>query len=530
MYFFVGWSIFDGKPSLVDKLKLKRPFIRNFGGFFLGIAGFTAILIFIPYAVMPAAAQRMAAVTILMAVWWITEAIPIPATALLPIFLFPVMKIMNTAEVTINYGHHLVFLFLGGFIIALTIEKWQLHRRIALRLINLIGSNKRFVILGFMIASAFLSMWISNTATAMMMIPIGLAVISQFSETNEDTFVLGQNNFALALMLGIAYASSIGGISTLIGTPPNVVFIGVLRANFPGAPEISFLQWMLFALPFSAVFLPLSWLYLVYIAAPVKVAKKKMDKSVIRSELNKLGPMSRPEKYTLAVFVITALLWMFRSDINLGFFDIPGWTTLFGLEDYITDSTVAILMALTTFLIPAEKQAEKQTFLMDWSCAQRIPWGILLLFGGGFALASGFQNSGLTSWLGEQFSTFSFLPVMAIILIISATTTFTTEFASNTAMASTILPIVAGLAVAIDLNPLLLMIPATISSSTAFMLPVATPPNAIVFGSGYIRIRDMVKIGLIMNLLGLILIALFLSTTAPAIFDIDWNILPEWVH
>jgi sodium-dependent dicarboxylate transporter 2/3/5 len=380
-----------------------------------------------------------------------------------------------------------------------------------------------------MIASAFLSMWISNTATAMMMIPIGLAVISQFTEkTDESTFALGKNNFALALMLGIAYASSIGGISTLIGTPPNVVFIGILKSNFPSAPEISFLKWMLFALPFSIVFLPLAWLYLVYIAAPVAVSGKKMDKSLLRSELENLGPMSRPEKYTLAVFLTTALLWMFRSDINLGFLDIPGWTTLIGLKDYITDSTVAIMMALTTFLIPAEKLDGKQEFLMDWSCAGRIPWGILLLFGGGFALASGFQDSGLTRWMGEQLGAFGFLPVMVIILIVSATTTLTTEFASNTAMASTILPIVAGLAVAIDLNPLLLMIPATISSSTAFMLPVATPPNAIVFGSGYIRIRDMVKIGLVMNLIGLILISIFISTTAPAIFDIDWNVLPHW--
>jgi sodium-dependent dicarboxylate transporter 2/3/5 len=441
------------------------------------------------------------------------------------------MKIMNTAEVTINYGHQLVFLFLGGFIIALTIERWNLHKRIALRLINLIGNNKRFVILGFMIASAFLSMWISNTATAMMMIPIGLAVITQLSEPAEDdTFVLGQNNFALALMLGIAYASSIGGISTLIGTPPNVVFIGILKSNFPGAPEISFLKWMLFAVPFSAVFLPLAWFYLVRIAAPVKVSGRKMDKGVIRRELEKLGPMSRPEKYTMAVFAGTAFLWMFRSNINLGFITIPGWSDLIGRQHYMTDSTVAIMMALTTFLIPAQKQDGKQEFLMDWSCAARIPWGILLLFGGGFALASGFEASGLTGWLGEQLGSFGFLPVMAIILIVSATTTLTTEFTSNTAMASTILPIVAGLSLAIGVNPLLLMIPATISCSTAFMLPVATPPNAIVFGSGYIRIRDMVKIGIVMNLLGLILIALFLYTIAPVIFDIDWNTMPPWTR
>jgi sodium-dependent dicarboxylate transporter 2/3/5 len=512
-------------------LKSQFHFIKNFGGFFLGIFGFTVILVLIPENAVPVPAQRMAAVTILMAVWWITEAIPIPATALVPIVLFPFLKIMNTAETTINYGHHLVFLFLGGFIIALTVERWNLHKRIALRIIDLIGNNKRFVILGFMLASAFLSMWISNTATTMMMIPIGLAVITQFSgASTEDNFRRGEHNFALALMLGIAYASSIGGISTLIGTPPNVVFIGMLKSNFPRAPEISFLKWMLFGLPFAVVFLPMAWLYLVHIGAPVKISSKKMDKSVIRAEYEKLGPMSGPEKSTLIVFTTTAILWMFRSDIDLGFLKIPGWSALIGLEKYITDSTVAVMMALTTFLIPAEKKDEKQEFLMDWTCASRIPWGILLLFGGGFALASGFQASGLTRWLGGQLSTFSFLPVIIIVVIVSALTMLTTEFASNTAIASTILPILAGLGVAIGINPLLLMIPATISCSTAFMLPVSTPPNAIVFGSGYIRIRDMVRIGVMLNLLALILIAVFISTIGGAVFDINWNGVPAWVN
>jgi sodium-dependent dicarboxylate transporter 2/3/5 len=438
---------------------------------------------------------------------------------------------MSTSQVTVNYGHHLIFLFLGGFIIALTIERWNLHKRIALRIIHFIGTNQRMIILGFMLATAFLSMWISNTATTMMMIPIGMAIISQISHSDgEGQFVRGKNNFALALMLGIAYSASIGGIATIIGTPPNVVFVGILKANFPAAPEISFMQWMLFALPFSLTLLPLTWLYLVYVATPVKTERLDKSKSdVIRQELINLGPMSQAEKLTLIVFIITGFLWMFRSDIDFGAVYIKGWSTWLGLKGVVQDSTVAIAMAVLTFIIPAGEEREgKQQFLMEWQTAKRVPWGILLLFGGGFALASGFQESGLTNWLGEQLKMFHFLPLGLIILIVCAMATFTTEFASNTAMASTLLPILAALSVAIDINPIILMVPATISCSTAFMLPIATPPNAIVFGSGYLQIRDMVKVGFIMNIIGLILILIFVHLLIEPVFNIDWGQMPGW--
>jgi sodium-dependent dicarboxylate transporter 2/3/5 len=509
---------------------INKRFIRDYNGFLLGLIIFLALLFLLPSGIMPEKAQYMAAIALLMAIWWITEAIPIPVTALLPIVLYPLLKIMKTPEVTINYAHHLIFLFLGGFIIALTIERWNLHKRIALIIINFIGSNQRYIILGFMIATAFLSMWISNTATTMMMIPIALAVISQIStQDKKQKFIKGKNNFALALMLAIAYSASIGGISTLIGTPPNVIFVGIFNSSFPNAPEISFLQWMLFALPFSLVFLPLAWFYLVFIAAPVQSSTLKRD--FFQKELQQLGPMSSPEKYTLGIFVITALLWIFRSDINLGAFQISGWASLLHLNGYVHDSTVAMAMAFLTFIIPAQTiENGKRKFLMNWNTALKIPWGILLLFGGGFALAHGFQESGLTHWLGQQLNAVRLLPLVFIIIIICTMTTFTTEFASNTAMASTLLPIIAGLAIALQLNPIILMIPATISSSTAFMLPVATPPNAIVFGSGYIKIRDMVKIGIIMNLLGLVLITLFLYTTAQGIFNFDWDTLPTWLN
>ncbi len=349
-----------------------------------------------------------------------------------------------------------------------------------------------------------------------MMIPIALAVITQMKGPQKGgSFTRGENNFALALLLAIAYAASIGGISTIIGTPPNVVFVGILNANFPAAPEVGFLQWMLFALPFSAVFLPLAWLYLVLFAAPVGREVEENKKEIIRQELSALGQMSRAEKATLVVFVVTGLLWLLRSDITIGNFHFTGWASLLGLTGYVHDSTVAMAMAILTFIIPSGNKKEgKPVYLMDWKWALKVPWGILLLFGGGFALASGFQESGLTVWVGEQLKAFHFLPLLFIILLVSAMATFTTEFASNTAMASTLLPILAGLSVALDINPMILMIPATISCSTAFMLPIATPPNAIVFGSGYIRIRDMVKTGLAMNFIGLILILIVVHLLA----------------
>jgi sodium-dependent dicarboxylate transporter 2/3/5 len=510
---------------------MMKTLIKNYSGLFSGLTVFFLLLFFIPEAAMPAAARRMAAIASLMAVWWITEAIPIPVTALLPIFLFPLLKIMTTAAVTKNYGHHLIFLFLGGFIIALTIEKWNLHKRIALTIVHIIGTNQRSIILGFMIATAFLSMWISNTATTMMMVPIGLAVISQMRTESADLkFKRGDNNFALALMLAIAYAAGIGGIATIIGTPPNVVFLGILKSNFPAAPEISFVQWMLFALPFTIVFLPITWLYLVYIAAPVKKNNETLKSDIIKNELKSLGSPGRAEKLTLTIFIATGLLWLFRADLDLGSIKISGWASLLGLKGYIQDSTVAVIMAVLTFLIPTgEKQEGKTQMLMDWEWAKRLPWGILLLFGGGFALANGFQESGLTQWLGEQLKAFHYLPLVVIIVFACVMAVFTTEFTSNTATASTLLPVLAGLSLAIEINPMILMIPATISCSTAFMLPVATPPNAIVFSSGYIRMKDMVRIGAMVNLLGLILIIVTMLLLAGPVFGIAWDQLPTWI-
>jgi sodium-dependent dicarboxylate transporter 2/3/5 len=499
--------------------------IRTYSGFLLGIGLFLLVLIFPVGNYMPSKAHDMAAITLLMAVWWISEAVPIPITSLLPIVLFPLFKIMPTSDATLFYGHHLVFLFLGGFIIAIAIEHCNLHKRIAIKIITLIGTNPRRIILGFMLATAFLSMWISNTATAMMMLPIALAISRQLKNAFSDS---EKRNFSLALMLSIAYSASIGGIGTLIGTPPNLVFTGILKSNFPESPAISFVQWMLFAIPLVILFLPIAWFYLVAFGSPVPKNLPGDHIAVLRSKLSQLGPLSKQERYVLTIFVLTALLWIFRADINLGMLRIPGWSSLLGLDTYVHDSTVAIFMSLLTFLIPAPDK--KNGKLMNWECAREIPWGILLLFGGGFALAAGFQESGLTQWLGNQLGAFKFMPVIVTIMVVAALTTLTTEFTSNTAMATTLLPIVASLAVAIEINPMYLMLPATIASSTAFMLPVATPPNAIVFGSGDVSIKDMVRIGLFMNLIGLVLTTLLVYFHANSIFSLRMDQYPIWAR
>ena len=513
------------------KSKAITNFICNYTGLFVGIILFF-IMLLLPGNLIPANAGKMAAIALLMAVWWVTEAIPIPVTALLPIVLYPLLKIMNASSVTINYAHHLVFLFLGGFIIALAIERWGLHKRIALHIIQIIGNNQKKIILGFMVATAFLSMWISNTATAMMMLPIAMAIVTQI-DTREASSISENRagKFGMVLMLAIAYSASIGGITTLIGTPPNIVFAGILKSNFPHAPEISFIQWMLFTLPLTLVFLPLAWFYLVYIAVPLTKEDKDFgQKAFIKQELAKLGPLSGQEVKVLTIFITTAFLWIFRTDIQLGSVTIPGWTDFFGLNKFVHDSTVAVSMAVLTFIIPAGKnKSNKLQYLMNWEYVKKIPWGILLLFGGGFALADGFQQSGLTEWLGNQLSGLNHLPLILILIIVCITTTFTTEFTSNTAIATAILPVIAGLAIALQLNPLILMLPVTISCSTAFMLPVATPPNAIVFGSGYIQIKDMARIGLIMNLIGLILVIVLVYINSASLFDIHWNEMPVWV-
>ncbi|MCK5125373.1 MAG: SLC13/DASS family transporter [candidate division Zixibacteria bacterium] len=468
---------------------------------------------------------RCASVAILMSVWWITKAIPIPATALLPVVLFPLLGVLPGKAVAGQYFNSVIFLFIGGFIIALAMQRWDLHKRIALKIILLIGFSPKRIILGFMAASFFLSMWISNTATTMMIVPMAMAIILKMRESLDAKTV---NRFAVGLLISIAYAASIGGTSTLIGTPPNLAFSRIIAISFPEAPEISFAQWMLFALPFALVFFFAAW----YIIVRIFVGKKPLftgDKSIFVDEYRQLGPMKYEERIIFVIFCMTALLWLFRKNIVIGGFTLPGWSVMFPTPGFIDDGTIAIAMGLLLFIIPARKKTEGDHFgIMNWETAMKIQWGIVILFGGGFALAAGFAKSGLAAYLGGQLSGLQQVSPIIIIVVVCTLLTFLTELTSNTATTEIFLPILGALAVAIGVNPLLLMIPATLSASCAFMLPVATPPNAIVFGTGEVNMHDMMRVGIIMNLVGIILITASMYFVGLHVFGIDLTAMPNW--
>lgn len=468
----------------------------------------------------------MAAVAVLMATWWITEAIPLAATAILPILLFPLMGIMTGKAAAPLYFNSTIFLFMGGFMIAMAMERWQLHRRIALLVIRTIGGGPSRIILGFMGASAFLSMWISNTATAVMMLPIGLSIILQMEKEFSEKET---RNFSVALMLGIAYAASMGGAATLVGTPPNLALTRVFELSFPTGPGISFGLWFIMALPLTVIMVGIIWVLLtkVFFRSP---AHLKVDKDIVDKEYKGLGSMSFEERIVLVVFVCTAFLWIFRKDLVLGFVHIPGWSGLLPDPKAIGDATVAIFMAMLLFFVPtrSEQARTKSATLLDVSVFQNLPWGIILLFGGGFALAKGFQVTGLAEFLGGQLQLLANFPPLLMIGLICVSLTFLTEVTSNTATTQMILPILASLGVAMGENPLLLMIPATLSASCAFMMPVATPPNAIVFGSGRVKIGDMVKAGFFINIIGVIVISLLFYFLGTAVFSIEPGVQPDW--
>jgi sodium-dependent dicarboxylate transporter 2/3/5 len=469
---------------------------------------------------------HMAAVAVLMATWWITDAIPLAATALLPLVLYPALGIMRTRECAPVYVNSTIFLFIGGFMIGLTMEKWQLHKRIALWIIRRIGGGPSRIILGFMLAAAFLSMWISNTATAIMMVPIGMAITLQL----EERFgVKACHPFTVALMLGIAYACSLGGIATLVGTPPNLSFARIFEITFPNAEPIAFGQWLLMAFPITVVLLTIVWLLLTRVF--FRFGKSfAVDRTVIKREHEALGSMSFEERVVLAVFVATAFGWVFRKDLVLGLLTIPGWSRLLPHADLIDDATVAIAMAMVLFFIPARSENAPSRMVMGIDVFAKIPWHIVLLFGGGFALAQGFRVAGLSELIGTRFAGLEGAPPYLVITLICGGLTFLTELTSNTATTEMILPILASVAIAMKANPLLLMIPATLSASCAFMMPVATPPNAIIFGSGRIKIADMARVGLAINLIGVLVISLVFYFLGTAVLGIDTAILPTWAE
>ena len=472
-------------------------------GLISGPLAFLAVLFFFNPEGLNPRANAILASTIWIAIWWITEAIPIAVTALLPIILFPLTGGLGLTETTASFGHKYVFLYIGGFIIAIAIEKWNLHKRIALNIINLIGTNIVKIILGFMIATAFMSMWISNTATAVMMLPIAIAIVAQLRD-NPNTIEDENLNFGKALMLAIAYSASIGGVATLIGTPPNLVLAGVVEETF--GYEITFAKWFQFGFPISIILLFICWKYLTSIAFKFKQKTFPGGREEISKQLNALGKISYEEKLVAGVFALTAFAWISRSYLLESI--IPG----------IDDTIIAMIGAIIIFLLPTKNRKRK---ILNWEEAVKLPWGILLLFGGGMALAAGFKDSGLALWIGNQMTLLDGVSLILLVFILISSVNFLTEITSNLATTAMLLPILYPMSMTIDVHPFILMVSATVAASCAFMLPVATPPNAIVFGSGYLRIPDMVRVGIWMNLLSIILLTLFVFFLLPYLWDFD---------
>lgn len=481
-----------------------QPFYLKSIGFFLGIFSFLIIWLFADFGAEFYNAKLVAAIASLMATWWVFEAVPLSATSLVPLIFFPTLGIISSVDTATQYMNSTIILFIGGFVIAIAMEKWNLHKRIALSVILLFGNSPSKIILGFMAAAGFLSMWISNTATCLMILPIGLSIIykveNEFGEARSS-------NFAKSMMIAIAYSSTIGGIATLIGTPPNIIFLRMYKINFPNNPMIKFGEWMVFGVPLAVVMMIFAWVVLtkIFFRSDNELV---LNKKIIKEEKIKLGKMSFEEKAVLVVFALTSFLWVFRSDIDLGALKIPGWSNLFHSASFIDDGTVAITMALLLFLIPCGSKEYKHSFVLDHYDIPKLPWDIVLLFGGGFALAEGFVQSGLSKLIGQGFIGLKDVPYLWLIFIICTIIVFSSELTSNSAQTTIVLPLLAALSIQIGIDPRAIMIPVTFSVSLAFMLPVGTPPNAIVFGSQRLKVWDMVKAGFLLNLIGIIAVVI----------------------
>ena len=466
---------------------------------------------------MPPQAAVMAGLAMLMAVCWVTEVVPIPVTSLFPLALFPVFGVAELNDVGANYGKPVIFLFLGGFLLALGLQRSDVHRRIALRIIDRVGSQPSRLILGFMLATALLSMWISNTATVLVMLPIAMALLTETDQNDVEPAL--RKRFGVALMLGIAYSADIGGMATPVGTPPNLVFLELVSELVPDGDSIGFGQWMMLGIPLSTIFLASGWLLLTRVIFRFPKSGLFAESNTIQEARRALGPVRRDEILSVAIFAVVAFLWMTSDGLQLGDWGIPGWRELLQLE-MAGDASIAIAGACLLFLIPSRDHPGET--LLTWEQTSEIPWGLLLLFGGGFALASGFQASGLSNEIGNALVSLKGIHPIALILIVCVTITFLTEVTSNTATTTLILPILAEASDSLGIDPLLLMIPATLSASCAFMMPVASPTQAIVFGSGYVPIRQMVRAGIWFNLLGIALVTLLFSILAGPVFNVTW--------
>lgn len=449
---------------------------------------------------------RVVAVAVLMITWWITEAIPIPATSLLPVALLPTLGATSGKNAGAPYGDPIIFLFLGGFILALAMERWNLHRRIALNIVSRTGSQQHMIIAGFMIATAFISMWVSNTATAVMMLPVALSVAKLLEGTGSSS------KFPLALMLAIAYAASIGGVATLIGTPPNALLAGMLNQTY--GYDLGFARWMIVGVPVMLIMLVGTWVVLTKVTIRLDTSEIPGADALFKSQIAELGNWSKPEIRVGIIFLLTASAWIFREPLS-GF--VPG----------LNDTSIAIFAALSLFLVPSGHK--EGGALVDWKTANRLPWGVLVLFGGGLSLAAAVVSTGLDTWIGDQMGGMAQgLPLILVVMMITAVVLILTEFTSNTATGAAFIPLVAALAVGLGENPLLLTAPAALAASLAFMLPVATPPNAIVFGSGHVTIPQMAKNGALLNVLGLFAAGLVTYWLLLTFFGVTLGELPEW--
>lgn len=486
--------------------------LRRWIGFFGGAVLFVGMVLMAPPDGLTVPGWRTAALGLLMGIWWITEALPIAVTSLLPLVFLPLLQIADIDDAAAPYANPLIFLFLGGFVLALGMEKWGLHRRIALNVVHRIGTRPDAIVAGFMVSTGFISMWVSNTATALMMLPIGMSVVQVFRArvAGHPDRAKDERNFSAMLMLTIAFASSIGGMATLIGTPTNALFAGFLDETY--GLRISFVQWMAVGVPLILVGLPLTF-FLLKLLFPVRLERLPGGEELVRGELERIGRITRPEIMVAITFGCVALLWITRPLIE----DVvPG----------ISDTGIAIFGAVSLFILPVD--ARRGEFVLDWQTAERLPWGALLLFGGGLSIAAAIQTTGLGAWIGQQMSGIGDWPAILILLVVVSVVVVASELTSNTATAAAFLPIVGAVAIGIGENPLLLLIPTVLAASCGFMLPVATPPNAIVYGSGAVDIRQMVRAGLWLDVLFILLVTAFAYTLVLFVFDIVPGVIPEW--
>lgn len=459
------------------------------------------IIVNLPFFLISEKGDAVIAVALWMVIWWITETVNIAVTALLPLILFPLLKVMEIDAVGANYGSPIIFLFFGGFILALALEKVNLHKRIALNIVKFTGTTPNKVVLGFMIATGFMSMWISNTAATVVMLPIAISVIKLLID-DKDGFTKGDKNFALSIMLGIAFAANAGGIATVIGTPPNSVLIGLLENQYN--IQISFLTWMSFGLPFSIIMIVAVYFVLVKLMFPSKGILFSASANLISDEVEKLGKISKEEKRVLLIFGITVFLWVTRTIINSIFTDLK-----------LSDTIISLIGAVSLFAIPMN--FHKGNFILKWKDTEKLAWGILVLFGGGLALANAMESSGLVALVTDVIAAGN-LNVLVTVSLLIILMLFMTELMSNVALVAVMAPVVAGIAIGLNIPILNLLIPVTIASSCAFMLPMATPPNAIVFASGYVKVNQMVKAGIILNLIAVGLLILYYQFVIPLFF------------